>query len=281
MFTAARPKKSAGHIRGAAVCSASAAKTAAESTAPPPAASASVESNGGAAGPLAYRLALHVPAAVSAAPPAPGADPPLEIGAVDDPQEREAEAIFAKPNCTAVFCESIEPTGTTVQMGRILDGVAEHMADFNDDRTFVVAKDRETTKEEVVRVLRETQTDVLMNYLPVGSQEASEFYAECALEAGVAFVNNIPVFIASNPEWADHFTAAGVPIIGDDIKAQLGAKELEALLDRSIKGTITSPCDSFSAVSIESASRSRERRAVTAAPKRRRAPAISSSPMSS
>ncbi|MDV3455425.1 inositol-3-phosphate synthase [Sphingomonas sp. HF-S4] len=141
-----------------------------------------------------------------------------------------AEAIFAKPNCTAVFCESIEPTGAVVQMGRILDGVADHMADFNDDRTFVVAQDREATKEEVVRVLRETKTDVLMNYLPVGSQEASEFYAECALEAGVAFVNNIPVFIASNPEWADRFTQAGVPIIGDDIKAQLGATIVHRVL---------------------------------------------------
>jgi myo-inositol-1-phosphate synthase len=141
-----------------------------------------------------------------------------------------AEAIFAKPNCTAVFCESIEPTGTKVQMGRILDGVAEHMSEYNDDRTFIVAKDRETTKEEVIRVLRETKTDVLMNYLPVGSQEASEFYAECALEAGVAFVNNIPVFIASNPEWADRFTAAGVPIIGDDIKAQLGATIVHRVL---------------------------------------------------
>lgn len=141
-----------------------------------------------------------------------------------------AEAIFAKPNCTAVFCESIEPTGAKVQMGRILDGVADHMADYNDERTFVVANDREATKEEVVRVLRETKTDVLMNYLPVGSQEASEFYAECALEAGVAFVNNIPVFIASNPEWADRFTAAGVPIIGDDIKAQLGATIVHRVL---------------------------------------------------
>jgi myo-inositol-1-phosphate synthase len=141
-----------------------------------------------------------------------------------------AEAIFAKPNCTAVFCESIEATGAVVQMGRILDGVAEHMADFNDDRTFVVAKAREATKEEVVAMLRSTKTDVLMNYLPVGSQEASEFYAECALEAGVAFVNNIPVFIASNPEWADRFTAAGVPIIGDDIKAQLGATIVHRVL---------------------------------------------------
>jgi myo-inositol-1-phosphate synthase len=141
-----------------------------------------------------------------------------------------AEAIFAKPNCTAIFCETIEPTGVKVQMGRILDGVAEHMADYADDRTFVVADDREATKDEVVAALRASKTDVLMNYLPVGSQEASEFYAECALEAGVAFVNNIPVFIASNPEWADRFTKAGVPIIGDDIKAQLGATIVHRVL---------------------------------------------------
>lgn len=141
-----------------------------------------------------------------------------------------AEAIFAKPNCTAIFCESIESTGTKVQMGRILDGVADHMEDYADDRTFVVAKEREATKDEVVSALRASKVDVLMNYLPVGSQEASEFYAECALEAGVAFVNNIPVFIASNPEWAQRFVDAGVPIIGDDIKAQLGATIVHRVL---------------------------------------------------
>lgn len=141
-----------------------------------------------------------------------------------------ADAIFAKPNCTAIFCESIEPTGTKVQMGRILDGVADHMEDYADDRTFVVAKEREATKDEVVAALRSAKVDVLMNYLPVGSQEASEFYAECALEAGVAFVNNIPVFIASNPEWAQRFVDAGVPIIGDDIKAQLGATIVHRVL---------------------------------------------------
>jgi myo-inositol-1-phosphate synthase len=141
-----------------------------------------------------------------------------------------AEAIFAKPNCTAIFCESIEPTGAKVRMGKILDGVAEHMAEYQDDRTFLVADELEPTKEDVVAALRETKADVLMNYLPVGSQAASEFYAECALEAGVAFVNNIPVFIASNPEWADRFTKAGVPIIGDDIKAQLGATIVHRVL---------------------------------------------------
>jgi myo-inositol-1-phosphate synthase len=129
-----------------------------------------------------------------------------------------------------VFCDNVEETGAVVRMGRRLDGVADHMADYPDDRTFMLADAAEPSKEEVVAVLRDTQADVLMNYLPVGSQAASEFYAECALEAGVAFVNNIPVFIASNPEWADRFAKAGVPIIGDDIKAQLGATIVHRVL---------------------------------------------------
>lgn len=141
-----------------------------------------------------------------------------------------AEAIFAKPNCTAIFCDAVEETGAVVRMGRRLDGVADHMADYPDDRTFLLADVAEPSKDEVVAVLRESQADVLMNYLPVGSQAASEFYAECAIEAGVAFVNNIPVFIASNPDWAARFEAAGVPIIGDDIKAQLGATIVHRVL---------------------------------------------------
>jgi myo-inositol-1-phosphate synthase len=141
-----------------------------------------------------------------------------------------AEAIFAKPNCTTIFAPNVTPTGTVVRMGAIFDGVAEHMADFDDDRTFLVADLAQPTKDDVIRELRESGADVLMNYLPVGSQEATEFYAECALEAGVAFVNNIPVFIASNPEWAARFEAAGVPIIGDDIKAQLGATIVHRVL---------------------------------------------------
>ena len=141
-----------------------------------------------------------------------------------------ADAIFAKPNCTTVFCDNVEPTGTKVRMGRILDGVADHMECFPDDRTFRVADGDEPDKDGIVAVLRETQTDVLMNYLPVGSQEATEFYAECALEAGVSFVNNIPVFIASDERWAERFRKAGVPIIGDDIKAQLGATIVHRVL---------------------------------------------------
>ncbi|TPG14440.1 inositol-3-phosphate synthase [Sphingomonas oligophenolica] len=141
-----------------------------------------------------------------------------------------AEAIFAKPNCTAVFQSSVTTTGTIVRMGKVLDGVADHMSDYKDDRTFIVANDTQPSKADVVAELKRSGADVLMNYLPVGSQQATEFYAECAIEAGVAFVNNIPVFIASNAEWAKRFEDAGVAIIGDDIKAQLGATIVHRVL---------------------------------------------------
>ncbi len=141
-----------------------------------------------------------------------------------------AEAIFAPPNCTARFCGEVEATGAKVRMGRRLDGVAAHMADYPEERTFLPAEAPEPDREAVVATLRETGAEVMMNYLPVGSQKASEFYAECALEAGVAFVNNIPVFIASDPAWAERFRKAGVAIIGDDIKAQLGATIVHRVL---------------------------------------------------
>ncbi|KHA62821.1 MULTISPECIES: inositol-3-phosphate synthase [Sphingomonas] len=141
-----------------------------------------------------------------------------------------AEAIFAKPNCTAVFAPNVGNTGTIVKMGKTLDGVADHMSDFKDDRTFLLADAAEPTREQVIADLKASGADVLMNYLPVGSQEATEFYADCAIEAGVAFVNNIPVFIASNPVWAKKFEDAGVAIIGDDIKAQLGATIVHRVL---------------------------------------------------
>ena len=94
----------------------------------------------------------------------------------------------------------------------------------------MVANENQPTKDDVVAELKRSGADVLMNYLPVGSQEATEFYAECALEAGVAFVNNIPVFIASDPVWAKKFEDAGVAIVGDDIKAQLGATIVHRVL---------------------------------------------------
>nr|WP_295667348.1 inositol-3-phosphate synthase [Sphingomonas sp.] len=141
-----------------------------------------------------------------------------------------AEAIFAKPNCTAIFCADVPTSGVKVQMGNVLDGVAEHMADYKDDRTFIVSDAAQPSKADVVAALRASGAHVLMNYLPVGSQQATEFYAECAIEAGVAFVNNIPVFIASDEVWAKKFTDAGVPIVGDDIKAQLGATIVHRVL---------------------------------------------------
>jgi myo-inositol-1-phosphate synthase len=141
-----------------------------------------------------------------------------------------AEAIFAPPNCTTKFCDDVEPTGTTVRMGRTLDGVADHMREWPEERTFMLAGDEEPDRDDVVQVLRDTEADVLINYLPVGSQKATEFYAECALEARVAFVNFNPVFIGSDEGWGKRFEDAGVPIIGDDIKSQLGATIVHRVL---------------------------------------------------
>jgi myo-inositol-1-phosphate synthase len=134
-----------------------------------------------------------------------------------------AEAIFAPPNCTKIFCPQMPKTGTLVRMGKVLDGVAGHMGSYDQGKTFLVADERELEKEEIVRDLTASGAEVLLNYLPVGSEEATRFYAECALAAGVGFINNIPVFIASDPTWAQRFTDAGLPVIGDDIKSQVGA----------------------------------------------------------
>ncbi len=108
-------------------------------------------------------------------------------------------------------------------MGCVLDGFADHMREYNEERTFVLASEEQPSKAEIIDALVASGTEVLLNYLPVGSEQASRFYAECALDAGVAFVNNIPVFIASDPEWSRRFQNRNLPIIGDDIKAQLGA----------------------------------------------------------
>lgn len=139
-------------------------------------------------------------------------------------------AIFAPPNCTTVFAPDLPPSGVKVSMGRLLDGVADHMAEYQPARTFVPADLPEPTEEDVVALLKSSRTQVLINYLPVGSQDATEFYARCAIKAGVGFVNCIPVFIASNPEWRAKFEARKLPIIGDDIKAQVGATIVHRVL---------------------------------------------------
>jgi len=134
-----------------------------------------------------------------------------------------SEAIFAKPNCTQVFCKNVPKTGVKVKMGRILDGVAGHMKNYDAECSFLPAAAREADARTVVKVLKESGAEVLLNYLPVGSEKAVKFYAQCALDAGVAFINMMPVFIASAPEWAAKFAERGLPVIGDDIKSQLGA----------------------------------------------------------
>ena len=139
------------------------------------------------------------------------------------------EAIFAQPNCTKVFHPEVPQTGVTVRMGARLDGVAAHMTAAN-DRGFALDDGADATREEVIAALRESGAEVLVNFLPVGSEEATAFYMDCALAAGVAVVNCMPVFIASRAEWAARFEAAGLPIIGDDIKAQVGATIVHRVL---------------------------------------------------
>jgi len=139
-------------------------------------------------------------------------------------------AIFAKPNCTTVFQADLPEAGVEVQMGRILDGFSEHMANFQDDRTFILADKREPSQAEVVKLLKASGAEMLLNYMPVGSEQATKFYADCALEAGLGFINNMPVFIASNEEYAARFKAKNLPLIGDDIKSQLGATIVHRML---------------------------------------------------
>jgi myo-inositol-1-phosphate synthase len=134
-----------------------------------------------------------------------------------------SEAIFEAPNCTTVFRRDVPKSGVRVRMGRVLDGVAEHMKDYPEERAFQISDEEEPSAEEIVQALEQSGAEVLVSYLPVGSEEAARFYAECALEAGVALVNCMPVFIASDPAFARRFEERNLPIVGDDIKAQLGA----------------------------------------------------------
>jgi myo-inositol-1-phosphate synthase len=125
-----------------------------------------------------------------------------------------AEATQASENNTIRICD-VPPTGVIVQRGKTLDGLGKYY------RETITESDAEPVN--VVQLLQDTRADVLVSYLPVGSEKADKFYAQCAIDAGVAFVNALPVFIASDPEWAKKFEDAGVPIVGDDIKSQVGA----------------------------------------------------------
>ena len=125
-----------------------------------------------------------------------------------------SEAIFASENNTIKIAD-VPPTNVTVQRGPTLDGIGKYYAE--------TIEMSDTEAVDVVKVLKDAKVDVLVSYLPVGSEEADKFYAQCAIDAGVAFVNALPVFIASDPVWAKKFADAGVPIVGDDIKSQVGA----------------------------------------------------------
>ena len=125
-----------------------------------------------------------------------------------------SDAIVASENNTIKICD-VPPTGVTVQRGHTLDGLGKYY------RETITESDDDPV--DVVQVLKESRADVLVCYLPVGSEDAARFYAQCAIDAGVGFVNALPVFIAGTPEWAEKFEDAGVPIVGDDIKSQVGA----------------------------------------------------------
>ncbi|HEY1732879.1 MAG TPA: inositol-3-phosphate synthase, partial [Acidimicrobiales bacterium] len=133
------------------------------------------------------------------------------------------KAVFAGLNNTIRFAE-IGDLGVTVQRGPTLDGLGRYYRDVVDESP--------ETPVDVAQALRDAQADVLVSYLPVGSEEAQRFYAQACLDAKVAFVNAIPVFIASDPEWARRFREAGVPIIGDDIKSQVGSTIVHRILTR-------------------------------------------------
>ncbi len=155
----------------------------------------------------------------------------IEVVAAFDVDPRKvgknlSEAIFAKPNCARVFYLKVEK-GPKVLMGNPLDGVSDYMLEQPEDVGFRIAKSRPV---DVVKILKDTKADILINYLPVGSQKATEFYAQAAIDANVAFLNCIPVFIASDPKWEKKFIKAKLPLIGDDMRSALGASILSQVL---------------------------------------------------
>jgi myo-inositol-1-phosphate synthase len=139
------------------------------------------------------------------------------------------EAAFAPPNCTTVIAGRIPESRFVVEMGPVHDGVAPHMFDYPEARSFRVADEPPV---DVAKVLRESGAEVLVSYLPVGSTKAVYAYATACLESGVSLVNCVPVFVVSDPQWGERFRAAGIPCAGDDIKSQVGATILHRMVTR-------------------------------------------------
>src|SRR4030042_2058820 len=149
----------------------------------------------------------------------------MEVGAAFDIDRRKVgkplkEALFAKPNCTKILYPNLNDSGVIVSMGEVLDGVSEHMKDYPEERTFVVANQKPFNVE---KALKDFGVDILLNYLPVGSDQATAFYAEACLNTGVSLINCMPSFIVSNPSWAKRFEGKGIAAGGEDVKSQMGA----------------------------------------------------------
>ncbi len=159
----------------------------------------------------------------------------IEVVAAFDIDKRKvgkdiSEAIFELPNCIKIFHKDIPKTGINVKMGKILDSFPQHMKNYTDDQTFIISEKKEPSLEEIKDILKDSEAEILINYLPVGSEEATKFYTQASLESNLAFINCIPIFIASNPEWVYKFEKKNLPLIGDDIKAQLGATIIHRVL---------------------------------------------------
>ena len=148
----------------------------------------------------------------------------IDTRKIGKPLERACTAL---PNCTTQFITQFPRYGVRVQMGPVLDGVAPHMRRYPSEQTFVVAK---KPAVDVAKALKRSGAEILLNYLPVGSQRATEAYAAACLNAGVSLLNCMPVFIASDRRWARRFSERGLPIIGDDVKGQVGATILHRTL---------------------------------------------------
>lgn len=161
----------------------------------------------------------------------------IEVVCAFDIDERKvgkdiSEAIFSRPNCTIKFAD-VPEKGVKVEKGEVLDGICQYTKD-----KFLI--DESQKPVDVVKSLIDNEVDLLINYLPVGSTKATKFYAQCALDAGVGFINAMPVFIASDNEWANKFYEKNIPIIGDDVKSQFGATIVHRVLsklanDRGVK----------------------------------------------
>lgn len=147
------------------------------------------------------------------------------------------KAVFAKPNCTKTFNKGLTNYPVTVKMGEVLDGISRHMKDYPEDRRFIITDKKPC---DVAKALKQSGAEILLSYLPVGSEKATAFYAEACLKAGVSLINCVPVFIASDKSWARRFEEKNIPIIGDDVKSQIGATIIHRTLtklfiDRGVK----------------------------------------------